>query len=198
MAKTTRNTGARPEALLATQQDHLDALHEGLENVRTRLESLQDDLRSLLAHAAELATGQEALREQLGTRASEPTPERTPESAPAPTVAAAARGAREVTLSGPRGANARGVFGKEGLTVLRGSEIADPMVPSMPAPLRALRQQLLDERVVVRARNRLTFAHDHVFSSPSAAAAVVMGRNANGWREWRDKRGRTLEDAKRR
>ena len=30
-----------------------------------------------------------------------------------------------------------------------------------------------------------TFMHDQVFASPSAAAAVVLGRNANGRKEWR-------------
>ena len=35
------------------------------------------------------------------------------------------------------------------------------------------------------------------FSSPSAAAAVVLARRANGWIEWKYKDGRTLDEVKR-
>jgi Domain of unknown function (DUF4357) len=33
-----------------------------------------------------------------------------------------------------------------------------------------------------------------VFSSPSAAATVVLGRSANGRIEWKDAQGRTLKE----
>ncbi|NBX51527.1 DUF4357 domain-containing protein, partial [bacterium] len=32
------------------------------------------------------------------------------------------------------------------------------------------------------------------FSSPSAAAAIVLARSANGWTEWKTKEGSTLKD----
>ncbi|WP_394371575.1 DUF4357 domain-containing protein [Candidatus Sulfidibacterium hydrothermale] len=35
---------------------------------------------------------------------------------------------------------------------------------------------------------------DYEFSSPSTAAAIVMGRNANGLTEWKLKDGTTLKD----
>lgn len=35
---------------------------------------------------------------------------------------------------------------------------------------------------------------DHLFSSPSAAAACVTGRTANGLIAWKDAQGRTLGD----
>jgi len=37
------------------------------------------------------------------------------------------------------------------------------------------------------------FSQDYVFSSPSLAAAVVLGRSANGRVEWKDSSGRTLK-----
>jgi hypothetical protein len=37
------------------------------------------------------------------------------------------------------------------------------------------------------------FAQDYVFSSPSTAAAVVLGRSANGRIEGKDAQGRTLK-----
>lgn len=38
------------------------------------------------------------------------------------------------------------------------------------------------------------FTRDAVFTSPSHAASVILGRNANGRIEWKDKDGRTLRD----
>ena len=35
---------------------------------------------------------------------------------------------------------------------------------------------------------------DYIFSSPSAAAAIVLGRNANGLTEWKLKDGKTLKE----
>jgi len=37
-------------------------------------------------------------------------------------------------------------------------------------------------------------SQDYVFTSPSTAAAVVLGRSANGRIEWKDARGRTLKE----
>lgn len=52
---------------------------------------------------------------------------------------------------------------------------------------RALRHQLVDEGRLIDSDDPplLVFAEDVSFSSPSAAAAVVMGRTANGRIEWK-------------
>jgi hypothetical protein len=39
----------------------------------------------------------------------------------------------------------------------------------------------------------IRFSQDYVFSSPSTAAAVVLGRSANGRVEWKDSQGRMLK-----
>ena len=41
---------------------------------------------------------------------------------------------------------------------------------------------------------RYRFTQDYSFSSPSMAAAVVLGRSANGRIEWKDAQGRTLKE----
>ncbi|WP_339661723.1 DUF4357 domain-containing protein [uncultured Polaribacter sp.] len=41
------------------------------------------------------------------------------------------------------------------------------------------------------------FQQDYVCNSPSGAAAVVLARAANGWTEWKDKEGNTLDALKR-
>lgn len=52
----------------------------------------------------------------------------------------------------------------------------------------ALKQNLVSTGVLVPAQDgRLTFAKPYSFSSPSAAAAVVLDRNSNGRTEWKVK-----------
>lgn len=50
-----------------------------------------------------------------------------------------------------------------------------------------LRQQLESDGTLALTPegSAMMFTHDHVFASPSAAAAVVLGRNSNGRLEWR-------------
>jgi hypothetical protein len=43
----------------------------------------------------------------------------------------------------------------------------------------------------------LRFVKDHIFNSPSQAAADVLARNANGWIEWKYPDGKTLDEVKR-
>lgn len=53
--------------------------------------------------------------------------------------------------------------------------------------LPTLHEALVKDEVLVPdpVGGLLRFARDYVFASPSAAAAVVTGRNANGRIEWR-------------
>ena len=41
--------------------------------------------------------------------------------------------------------------------------------------------------------DQLVFTQDYVFKSPSAAAAIVVGNNMNGWLSWKDKDGKTMD-----
>ncbi|MFO7884017.1 MAG: DUF4357 domain-containing protein [Desulfobacteraceae bacterium] len=55
------------------------------------------------------------------------------------------------------------------------------------------RDELLETELIKEHNGRLIFEADYLFSSPSAAAAVFMGRSANGLIEWKDKKGRDLK-----
>jgi hypothetical protein len=96
-------------------------------------------------------------------------------------------------IDAARGANAKGQMTNEGFVVLKDSEIATSPTSAFPQNLIKLRQSLIDDEVIVQVNNKLVFREDYLFSSPSAAAAVVMGRNANGLTEWRLKDGRILK-----
>ncbi len=54
------------------------------------------------------------------------------------------------------------------------------------------RENLINENIVKNANGKYTFSKNHLFSSPSQAAAVVLERNANGWIEWKNIVGATL------
>jgi Domain of unknown function (DUF4357) len=90
--------------------------------------------------------------------------------------------------------DATGADGSEGFTVFAGSVARLDETPSIHAFLTALRQRLIDEAVLHPDGGGLRFAKPYVFASPSTAAGVVTGRNANGLIMWKDSAGRTLKE----
>ncbi|QDU09063.1 DUF4357 domain-containing protein [Gimesia aquarii] len=58
-----------------------------------------------------------------------------------------------------------------------------------------IRDELLAEGVLEPEGDQLRFTKDYPFSSPSRAAMVVLGRNANGWDEWRTPEGILMSKA---
>ena len=71
-------------------------------------------------------------------------------------------------------------------TVLAGSTARDHWVGVPVHNYTGLRQKLEHDGILVPQPNGLAmeFTHDQVFASPSAAAAIVLGRSANGRTEW--------------
>ena len=57
-----------------------------------------------------------------------------------------------------------------------------------------IREKFIGTGVLSPADDFYRFSQDYSFSSPSTAAAVVMGRSANGRIEWKDKHGKTLKE----
>jgi Domain of unknown function (DUF4357) len=111
-----------------------------------------------------------------------------------PLVSPTTSEAEEYLITAVRGANARAVLASDGMVVLKDSAAAGSEVPSTPESVTRLRQLLSTDGILVQQNGNLVFTRDHLFSSPSAAAGVVLGRSANGWIEWKDAAGRTLKD----
>ena len=82
-----------------------------------------------------------------------------------------------------------------GLVVLKGSEAVLKERPSTQKYQYAanLRKTLLDDCIVEKRDDRLVFVSDYEFSSPSAAAAVIHGGQANGLTSWKDSKGISLK-----
>ena len=93
-------------------------------------------------------------------------------------------------ISAARGANATSVLTSEGIVVLKDSQVASSEVPSTPLPVIKKRKDLADAGIVKDSK----FTKDYLFSSPSMAAAVIMGRSANGLIEWKKEDGTTMKD----
>lgn len=81
-------------------------------------------------------------------------------------------------------AHAREIDGE--FTVIEGSHARATWVGVGNDGYKALHEKLRqDGTITPNGEGPLRFTHDQVFASPSAAAAIVLGRSANGRIEWR-------------
>jgi predicted GIY-YIG superfamily endonuclease len=93
------------------------------------------------------------------------------------------------------GVDAKGLYTAEGFVVLAGSVGRADTAPSLGETNERWRQRLLDSGVMrPNDQGRLVFPKDHLFKSPSGAAIALLGRTANGWREWKSPHGQTLHE----
>jgi len=97
-------------------------------------------------------------------------------------------------ISAVRGADGIGKTTNEGFVVFENSQVADPVTNSYPKTMQELRDTLISEGVIVKEQEKMIFKRDYLFSSPSSAAMIIMGRSANGLTEWKMKSGKTLQD----
>jgi len=97
-------------------------------------------------------------------------------------------------IKAARGANGQGEPTSDGFVVLKGSMAAGTTVNSMTSNFINLRQKLIDQSIIIRKGEVFEFPEDYIFSSPSTAASIVLGRNANGLTEWKLEDGTTLKE----
>ena len=109
---------------------------------------------------------------------------------PAPSPAAAER----FSFRG-EGFDAEMKIGPSGeIIVTSGSKARLRTTPTIPKGTVAMRQMLQERGVLKPTPEHLVFEGEYVFSSPSAAAAVVTGASANGRIVWKLPDGRTYAD----
>ncbi|HTV46919.1 MAG TPA: GIY-YIG nuclease family protein [Phycisphaerae bacterium] len=98
------------------------------------------------------------------------------------------------------GPNAKGSgrMVEDGFVVLKGSTARAKSVSSAHKYISTKRQAMLDSGVLVPdGELSLRFTEDYLFDSPSGAAKLILGRNANGWTEWKTEDERTLDEVER-
>ena len=94
-------------------------------------------------------------------------------------------------------AKAEGELGDDGFLVYKGSTVNIEETKSINNWIKVLRKKLLEENILKEEGDVYVFQTDHIFNSPSAAAATILGRSTNGWTKWKDKNGLTLDELKR-
>lgn len=94
-------------------------------------------------------------------------------------------------IKAARGANAKGILVTDGFAVIKGSHIAIETTKSMSDSLIKFREKLIQKGIV---NSDHVFTTDYVFTSPSLAASIVMGRNANGRTEWKQENKMSIKD----
>lgn len=88
----------------------------------------------------------------------------------------------------------KGVFylNSQGITLPSGIVINKDVAPSFrPAEIRR-RAELIDKYAEIR-NGELVIRQDVHFQTPSGAAVFCIGGSANGWEEWKDANGRSLQ-----
>ena len=79
------------------------------------------------------------------------------------------------------------------LVVKAKSQVIKDNAPSISRGFSGLRISLIEQGVLTEQDKYFVFEQDYAFESPSTAAAVIMGRNANGRTEWKNAEGVTLK-----
>lgn len=96
-----------------------------------------------------------------------------------------------------KGLKALGYESSQGFVVKANSQASVEITSSMQQQMHGivdLRQDLIANEVLQRVGDSYVFKQDYSFSSPSTAAAIILGRSANGRIEWKDETGCTLKE----
>jgi Domain of unknown function (DUF4357) len=99
---------------------------------------------------------------------------------------------------GKGGADAQGVYSADGFVVFKGSKARKTVVDSFKEDRFMNRRNILFSQGKIQdTGDVLEFIEDVLFSAPSAASDMVLGRASNGWIDWSLSDGRTLHDMER-
>jgi hypothetical protein len=82
----------------------------------------------------------------------------------------------------------------EGLVVLKNSEASATISNSLQYGYRDLREKLIKDCVLTMNEEKYIFQSDTLFSSPSQAAAIIVGYSINGPITWKNSSGKSLKE----
>ena len=91
-----------------------------------------------------------------------------------------------------RGAYAKGVYDGNGLTVLRGSVLSKDFVSSCHTIEK--REMIIKNYSQTNENGHPVLTSDVPFTSPSTASGVCGGCSSNGWANWKNDKGQTLDE----
>lgn len=91
------------------------------------------------------------------------------------------------------GVNGKGLYTSEGFVVLKGSVGRLENMKSLNGhAYEGLKSELIRSGDCKPDGDQVIFQRDRLFSSPSAAAVAILGRPANGWKDWKTQDDQTL------
>jgi hypothetical protein len=92
-----------------------------------------------------------------------------------------------------KNALAEGNMVDDGFVVFKGAKSNIEETRTAGSWVIGMRTKLIDSGILIEKDGMYLFTEDYLFGSPSAAAATVLGRRANGWIEWKNKKGETID-----
>ena len=96
-----------------------------------------------------------------------------------------------------RGISAKGYFVDEDtkkFVVCKDSEAKKEVVKSCQQAIIKIRETLLKQKILKPFGDKYIFSKDYTFNSVSTAGSVVRGRSTNGWTNWKDTNGKTIDE----
>lgn len=87
--------------------------------------------------------------------------------------------------------SARALITEEGFVVMKGSTASDSFTEGTTECFKISGTKLKSEGII---DSNNVFTKDYIFTSPSAAAVIILGRNSNGLVEWKNAEGKTLKE----
>jgi hypothetical protein len=101
---------------------------------------------------------------------------------------------KEILYCKGKDAIAEGELTDNGFVVFKGSKANLAETKTAGNWVVGMRKKLKDDNILSQENDIYVFKEDFIFGSPSSAAAAVLGRRANGWTEWKNNDGKTIDE----
>ncbi len=92
------------------------------------------------------------------------------------------------------GIEAQGVYKDNKFVVLAGSKISNKEATSYKLKSHSRADMLQNQKLEIISDRFLQTKQDIIFNSPSSAASFCLGLSSNGWVDWKEKSGKTLDE----
>lgn len=108
-----------------------------------------------------------------------------------------AKSNKDIFYCKSKNSEAKGELTDDGFLVYKDAKASFEETPGINKWISILRKKLIEEQILKAENDYYILQNDYIFNSPSAAAAAMLGRSANGWTSWKNKNNKTLDDLKR-
>lgn len=90
--------------------------------------------------------------------------------------------------------DARGYYDNDGFVILKDSLVRKKNFKSLSKSTRKIKRSLIYRKKLVEHNSKFyVLTENYLCKTPTVAAALVLGRSANGWSEWINDKGETLD-----